>query len=311
MCTCGWLCCTCCWEGKTHDGASRTSGRWAADAVDVRIDDGVIAEIGTGLDDADVVDGAGAILLPGLVDLHTHLREPGREDAETVATGTRAAAVGWFHRRPRHGQHRPGGRHRRCRGAGVAAGAWRPGTPTSARWGRSPSGWQGKRLAELGAMADSAARCPGLQRRRALRLRRAAHAPGAGVREGLRRGDRPARPGATADRGRADARGRAVRPTRSARLAGGRGGGDHRPRRAAGRSRRVPVARLPRVDGRIGGDPAVGQEPGDRRHRGGDTAPPAAHRRPGHHLRPDLQGQPTAALGRPTSRPCAQGWPRA
>ena len=66
------------------------------DIVDVRIEDGVIAQIGTGLEAAEVVDGAGAILLPGLVDLHTHLREPGREDAETVATGTRAAAVGGF-----------------------------------------------------------------------------------------------------------------------------------------------------------------------------------------------------------------------
>ena len=38
----------------------------------------------------------GLVALPGLVDLHTHLREPGREDAETVATGTRAAARGGF-----------------------------------------------------------------------------------------------------------------------------------------------------------------------------------------------------------------------
>ena len=42
------------------------------------------------------IDAAGLVALPGLVDLHTHLREPGREDAETVATGTRAAARGGF-----------------------------------------------------------------------------------------------------------------------------------------------------------------------------------------------------------------------
>jgi dihydroorotase len=51
------------------------------DPVDIRIADGRIAEIGTGLTGAEIVEGAGAIALPGLVDLHTHLREPGREDA--------------------------------------------------------------------------------------------------------------------------------------------------------------------------------------------------------------------------------------
>ncbi|MCW2498840.1 MAG: dihydroorotase, partial [Frankiales bacterium] len=66
------------------------------DPVDVVLRDGVIAEIGTGLTAEQVVDGAGGVLLPGLVDLHTHLREPGREDAETVDTGTLAAALGGF-----------------------------------------------------------------------------------------------------------------------------------------------------------------------------------------------------------------------
>ena len=66
------------------------------EVVDVRIEDGIIAEIGTGLEDTEIIEGDGAILLPGLVDLHTHLREPGREDAETVASGTRAAAAGGF-----------------------------------------------------------------------------------------------------------------------------------------------------------------------------------------------------------------------
>ncbi|MFZ1671367.1 MAG: amidohydrolase family protein, partial [Candidatus Nanopelagicales bacterium] len=46
--------------------------------------------------DAEVVAADGLIALPGFVDLHTHLREPGREDSETVETGTRAAAVGGF-----------------------------------------------------------------------------------------------------------------------------------------------------------------------------------------------------------------------
>ncbi|NYJ01559.1 dihydroorotase [Nocardioides thalensis] len=67
------------------------------EAADVYVADGVIAELGTTTTKADrVVDADGLVLLPGLVDLHTHLREPGREDAETVLTGSRAAAVGGY-----------------------------------------------------------------------------------------------------------------------------------------------------------------------------------------------------------------------
>ncbi|MCW2646714.1 MAG: dihydroorotase [Pseudonocardiales bacterium] len=68
-------------------------------AVDVLLEGGVIAEIGASLAapaDAEVIDAAGLVLLPGFVDLHTHLREPGREDAETIATGSAAAALGGF-----------------------------------------------------------------------------------------------------------------------------------------------------------------------------------------------------------------------
>ena len=67
-------------------------------ATDVLIDDGQIASIGPDLDpgDAEVVEGRGQILLPGFVDLHTHLREPGREDTETIATGSAAAALGGY-----------------------------------------------------------------------------------------------------------------------------------------------------------------------------------------------------------------------
>lgn len=67
------------------------------DAADVYVADGVIAELGSTTAKADrVIDADGLVLLPGLVDLHTHLREPGREDAETVLTGSRAAAVGGY-----------------------------------------------------------------------------------------------------------------------------------------------------------------------------------------------------------------------
>src|ERR1700727_3860019 len=69
-----------------------------AGVTDLLLAGGTITAVGPGLDDAgaQVLDAAGLIALPGLVDLHTHLREPGREDAETVATGTRAAALGGF-----------------------------------------------------------------------------------------------------------------------------------------------------------------------------------------------------------------------
>ncbi|MBX7454551.1 dihydroorotase [Mycolicibacterium sp. 3033] len=69
------------------------------DSVDVFVDDGQIAEIGPGLtgdSDTTVIDAAGQILLPGFVDLHTHLREPGREYAEDIETGSAAAALGGY-----------------------------------------------------------------------------------------------------------------------------------------------------------------------------------------------------------------------
>ena len=66
--------------------------------ADVLISDGVVAEIGSGVDggDADTIDVAGLVVAPGLVDLHTHVREPGREDEETIATASAGAAAGGF-----------------------------------------------------------------------------------------------------------------------------------------------------------------------------------------------------------------------
>jgi dihydroorotase len=66
---------------------------------DVRIADGRVAEcaesIRPGADD-EVLDAAGCVVSPGFVDLHAHLREPGREEAETIETGSRAAALGGY-----------------------------------------------------------------------------------------------------------------------------------------------------------------------------------------------------------------------
>ena len=66
--------------------------------LDVRIDDGVIAQIADSVDTNEhrVVDGAGLVLAPAFVDPHVHLRTPGREDEETLATGTAAAAAGGY-----------------------------------------------------------------------------------------------------------------------------------------------------------------------------------------------------------------------
>jgi dihydroorotase len=63
---------------------------------DVRIEGGVITEVGPSLTGDRVLDASGCMVSPGFVDLHVHLREPGREEAETVETGSRAAALGGF-----------------------------------------------------------------------------------------------------------------------------------------------------------------------------------------------------------------------
>jgi len=72
---------------------------YGEDAVDLVIADGVIIEVGADLDvpdGAEVLDAEGHVLLPGFVDLHTHLREPGGEESETIATGSAAAALGGY-----------------------------------------------------------------------------------------------------------------------------------------------------------------------------------------------------------------------
>ena len=65
--------------------------------LDVLIEDGVIARVDKKIKkDVETIDADGLILVPGLIDLHTHLREPGQEHKETIATGTRAAVAGGY-----------------------------------------------------------------------------------------------------------------------------------------------------------------------------------------------------------------------
>jgi dihydroorotase len=132
---------------------------YGGDPADILIKDGRIAAIGESVSatGADVVEAAGLIALPGLVDLHTHLREPGREDAETVETGSRAAALGGF-----TAVHAMANTDPVADTAGVVEQVWRLGEQAGlvdvVPVGAVTVGLKGERLAELGAMADSAAR---------------------------------------------------------------------------------------------------------------------------------------------------------
>jgi dihydroorotase len=127
--------------------------------TDLLVRDGVVAELGRNLsaDGAEVVDAAGLVALPGLVDLHTHLREPGREDAETVESGSRAAALGGYTAVCAMANTSPV-----ADTAGVVEQVWRLGRESRLvdvqPIGAVTVGLAGERLAELGAMADSAAR---------------------------------------------------------------------------------------------------------------------------------------------------------
>ncbi len=65
-------------------------------SADVKVENGVIAEVGSNLTGDQIIDCSGKIVSPGLIDLHAHLREPGFEHKETIATATKAAAAGGF-----------------------------------------------------------------------------------------------------------------------------------------------------------------------------------------------------------------------
>ena len=129
-------------------------------AVDLTLSEGVIARIDPPGEapggDLEVL-GDGCIALPGLVDLHTHLREPGREDAETSETGAAAAALGGF-----TAVHAMANTQPVADTAGVVEQVWRRGVEAGLcdvhPVGAVTVGLKGEHLAELGAMADSAAR---------------------------------------------------------------------------------------------------------------------------------------------------------
>ncbi|MBA2715453.1 MAG: dihydroorotase [Propionibacteriales bacterium] len=123
---------------------------------DLLLLDGLLGDPADAPSDAVHIDAAGLVALPGLVDLHTHLREPGREDAETVESGSRAAARGGF-----TAVHAMANTDPVADTAGVVEQVWHLGQTAGycdvRPVGAVTVGLAGQRLAELGAMADSAA----------------------------------------------------------------------------------------------------------------------------------------------------------
>jgi dihydroorotase len=134
-------------------GAAINGGQRA----DLLLHEGLLADPEDAPSGTTVVDAAGLVALPGLVDLHTHLREPGREDAETVLSGSKAAARGGF-----TAVHAMANTEPVADTAGVVEQVWHLGQTGGycdvRPVGAVTAGLAGQRLAELGAMADSAAR---------------------------------------------------------------------------------------------------------------------------------------------------------
>jgi dihydroorotase len=139
--------------GRVIDPASNTDA-----TTDVRIEEGVIAEIGSSLEEggATIVDCEGLVVAPAFVDLHTHLREPGREDAETIASGSRAAALGGYAAVCAMANTNPV-----ADSAAVVEQVWNTGRAVGLvdvyPVGAITVGLEGDRLAELGEMYDSQA----------------------------------------------------------------------------------------------------------------------------------------------------------
>ncbi|MEU0512887.1 dihydroorotase [Amycolatopsis sp. NPDC006125] len=128
------------------------------DPVDVLVTGGTISEIGSvsAPDDAEVIEANDQVLLPGFVDLHTHLREPGREDTETIETGSAAAALGGYTAVFAMANTDPVADN-----SVIVEHVWRRGREVGLvdvhPVGAVTVGLKGERLAELGTMAKSAA----------------------------------------------------------------------------------------------------------------------------------------------------------
>jgi dihydroorotase len=129
---------------------------YGAEPVDLFVEHGVLAEQASTAD-VEVIDASGLVALPGFVDLHTHLREPGREDAETIETGSAAAALGGYTAVFAMANTDPVADN-----AVIVEHVWRRGREVGLvdvhPVGAVTVGLAGTQLAELGTMARSAAR---------------------------------------------------------------------------------------------------------------------------------------------------------
>lgn len=127
--------------------------------VNLEIDEGLVKSItkSTGKDKVEGIDGSGKILMPSLVDMHTHLREPGREDSETVLTGAQSAVTGGFTAISAMANTNPV-----ADTAGVVEQIYRLGKNAGIcdvnPIGAVTKGLNGEQLSEIGAMAESIAR---------------------------------------------------------------------------------------------------------------------------------------------------------
>ena len=127
--------------------------------VNIEISNGLISKVdkATAGKVTDGIDAKSKLIIPGLVDLHTHLREPGREDAETVLTGSRSAVAGGYTAVSAMANTNPVADN-----AGVVEQIYRLGKSAGLvdvnPIGAVTKGLLGEQLAEMGAMADSIAR---------------------------------------------------------------------------------------------------------------------------------------------------------
>ena len=128
----------------------------AGEIKDIQVSDGLIITVGADLVADELIDCTGLVALPGFVDLHTHLREPGFEQSETVLTGTQSAALGGFTAVHAMANTMPvadtAGVVEQVASLGIEAG-YAEVFPI----GAVTTGLEGKQLAELGAMANSKA----------------------------------------------------------------------------------------------------------------------------------------------------------
>ena len=256
--------------------------------------------------DAEVIDCAGLIVAPGLVDMHTHLREPGFEHKETIETGTRAAAVGGYTAVAPMANTEPVADHagviHEVRDLAAAAGLCDV-FPV----GAITKGLEGESLAEIGEMVEAGVRmfsddgrCVPTARllRNALVYAKAfddvviaEHCEDASLAENgqMHEGFH----------------------SYSLGLAGpaGRGGGSHRRPRPRDRAHdRHAAPPLPSVVGPLGRAGASREGRGHPRDRRGHAAPSGVHRRRPRHLRHEPEGEPAAAERRGSRRAaCGRG----